>query len=439
VSPFHEAAASAISGGFSVIYRNNASFVRSSFLSGWLLPVASRALFSGALALGVVSVGIIGCGGEEKDGEVSQAEKDCLAMNMGNPNAEALCIMPDNTEGFLAEGEEGAGGGPGTGVTAPGGFAACATGNASADLSPVSMLIVFDRSSSMRDNNKWADATAALISFLENPQSGGLGVGLRFYPDDEPTAGCNQEACNFDACAVPLIESGILAAAAGDPQELALVGAIEARDAWEDSLGTPTHPALGGGLDWARNFQNTHAGERGVVVLVTDGEPNGCDETIESIAGLAAAAYDDDNVQTYAIGLEGSNEGQMNQIAEAGGTGDGFFIGAGENAEADLLEALNAIRGNTLACDFEVPNPDTGTLDPTKVNLEVATPDGAVSFLNVPSEEDCGDTTSWFFSEGNQRIELCEAACDVVLSDPSNHVNLFFGCETESLPGTGAR
>ena len=43
-----------------------------------------------------------------------------------------------------------------------------------------------------------------------------------------------------------------------------------------------------------------------------------------------------DGVYTYAVGLEGSNESDMDAIAKAGGTTKGFFIGSG-NAQADLL------------------------------------------------------------------------------------------------------
>ena len=100
----------------------------------------------------------------------------------------------------------GAGGGNGTGGTgavfdldaSPGDSgdgstidpdAACATASEEATLVPVNMIIMFDRSGSMDQSNKWPNATSALTAFFEDPGTAGLRIALRFFPDDTPTSG----------------------------------------------------------------------------------------------------------------------------------------------------------------------------------------------------------------------------------------------------------
>ena len=71
-------------------------------------------------------------------------------------------------------------------------------------------------------------AVTALIAFFQDAQSAGLNVALRFFPDDEPAAGCNEVACDAGACAVPLVNAGLLndQPAYADAQQKALVDAV---------------------------------------------------------------------------------------------------------------------------------------------------------------------------------------------------------------------
>ena len=115
------------------------------------------------------------------------------------------------------------------------------------------------------------------------------------------------------------------------------------------------HAALDGALRWAATHQAANPAETTVLIFVTDGEPRGCNENFDDIAALAGNALSRTGVATYAIGLEGSSEAQMDQLAAAGGTGSGIFIGNSANAEAELLAALDTIRGETLSCNFAIP------------------------------------------------------------------------------------
>ena len=45
----------------------------------------------------------------------------------------------------------------------------------------------------------------------------------------------------------------------------------------------------------------------------------------------------------------------MDRIALAGGTTQGIFVSDGVNTQQELLDALGAIRGQVLDCDFAMP------------------------------------------------------------------------------------
>jgi hypothetical protein len=202
--------------------------------------------------------------------------------------------------------------------------------------------------------------------------------------------------------------------------------------------GTPLFAALGGAEQWAIAYQMAHPDEKTVVILMTDGEPNGCDENIANIAGLAGMAFQSNKVLTYAIGLEGSNQTQMDQIAQAGGTMNGIYIGAGSMAQTQLLMALSAIRGRSLSCDFPVPAPKPGEkLDPTKVNVTYTPGGGAgTTFGQVTGMSSCGSSNAWYYDDpaNPMRIFLCPGACDLVRADSSAKLEILLGCKTEIEP-----
>ena len=348
----------------------------------------------------------------------------------------------------------GAGGGNGTGGTgavfdldaSPGDSgdgstidpdAACATASEEATLVPVNMIIMFDRSGSMDQSNKWPNATAALTAFFEDPGTAGLRIALRFFPDDTPTSGCNDDDCSIPACADPLVALGAVTAAPApaDGQEEALVSAVEGQSTGSGQ-GTPMYAALGGAEQWATAYADAHPTEKEVVILVTDGEPNGCNEDIDDIAQLAADALADHNVATYAVGLEGSAEAQMNQIAEAGGTGQGIFIGSGD-AQAELLAALKAIQGSQVSCVFAMPEGEPGApVDPNKVNVNYTSGSSDTETIGqVSGASDC-QNGGWYYDDAlnPSTITLCPSTCATVQADPGAKMEILLGCATQVQP-----
>ncbi len=342
-------------------------------------------------------------------------------------------------------GNSGLGGGAGAGMIPA--DASCATGMAKADLTPVNMFIQFDRSGSMNEGNKWPQAAQALTGFFQDAGTAGLRVALRFFPHDLPAAGCtggNQGACNVAACAQPLVPLGELLAdqAPTDNQERLLVQGVQNSAPPQGNGGggggTPIFPALSGAIQWAIAQRALTPNDKNVVVLVTDGEPNGCETDIDAIADLSAAALADHGIPTYAIGIQGASEDQMNQIARAGGTTQAFFAGNNATAQQDLIAALNAIRGSVLSCDFPMPTAQgTGmAVDPTKINVNL-TPSGGMAELigQTADAASCG-TGGWHYDNPSAptRIVLCPSTCMRAQGDGAAKIDVILGCKAVPIP-----
>jgi len=333
--------------------------------------------------------------------------------------------------------------------------AACGIGTATASLRPLNLIIMFDRSGSMTRTSsidpvtmldRWQTATSALISFFQAPKAAGLGVALRFFPDDYPAGSCTNAACDVVACSKVLVDMGRLTAdpAPEDRQEAALIDAIATSAPPTDSklgAGTPISAALDGALRFASEYQLGHAEEKTVVVLVTDGEAQGCDEDFRDISQLASEALATSSVATYAIGLadsmgQGVNPDHVNPLAKAGGTDHALFINDGPMASAALLDVFNTIRGMALPCDFPVPEAtDNGKpIDTTLVNVTFSASNGTEStFTKVDDADHCATASSWYYDHDTAptRIYLCPSACSLASSEPSAKLEVLVGCKTK--------
>jgi hypothetical protein len=314
--------------------------------------------------------------------------------------------------------------------------AACASSSTEATLVTLNMYIMFDDSGSMADNNKWTDASAALNAFFQDPGSAGLKVALRFFPDGQ----CTQGACDVNACAMPAVPMAALTAdpAPMDMQEAALVASVNAHGP-ANGGGTPMSAALQGAENYALMYEAAHPTQKTVVVLVTDGMPNGCDETFGDIVNIAGTAFGQ-GILTFAVGLQGSSTMQMDQLAAAGGTSQAVFIGTGNGAEMQLLMALQAIRGTVVTCQFALPMTDQQgkKVDPSKVNVDY-TPGGTGMSETIPQVDNaaaCGNKDGWYYDNNAMptTITLCPKTCQTVQNDPHAKIDILLGCQTMVAP-----
>lgn len=206
---------------------------------------------------------------------------------------------------------------------------------------------------------------------------------------------------------------------------------------------TPTYPALQGAVGYALSYKAENPTHAVVAVLATDGMPTQCDPLdADSIAAVAQAAYQGDpSVPTFVIGVitpstPGAQE-TMDLIASEGGTGQAFMIDPSGNVTQAFLDALNAIRGNALACEYLVPQPEPPeVIDYGKVNVEYTAPDAseATTILYVGSEGACDATSGgWYYdvdpSQGDPTtILMCPATCTQLQGGGDLVIRV--GCET---------
>jgi hypothetical protein len=255
----------------------------------------------------------------------------------------------------------------------------------------------------------------------------------------------NRDSCMSSDYATPAVEIDLLNAAAG-PLNAAISGVAP-------DGSTPTAPALQGAIDHAKAWATAHPTHEVVVLFATDGLPTECTPTdIPSIAQLAAAGLSGTpSIKTFAIGvfasadLQAGAQTNLDQIAAAGGTQAAFIVDTSMgNVEQAFLQALNAIRGTKLACEYAIPpEGDAGALDYNKVNVQY-TPSGSAmpqTIGYVGSLANCDPMKGgWYYDAdpamGNTptKIIMCPATCTTFGQDLGGQVDIQVGCQTVVQP-----
>jgi len=324
--------------------------------------------------------------------------------------------------------------GGGTGGTG-GSFDACAGAVYAAEGIPLDMLILLDQSGSMTNaegtSTRWDLVTNALRTFVEAPESAGIGVGIQYFPYPGPQVTCiatnnppgcsctgicpglsclcfySAGSCDVATYAVPDVPIQPLPGVAPD------IVASLANHA--PSGGTPTTPALQGAMQYATSYAATQPSHKVIVVLATDGAPNDCSSTVTTVADVAAAGVaSNPPIQTFVIGI--GDIANLDTIAQAGGTTRAFLVDAA-TAGQGLLNAMNTIRGSVASCSLQIPTPTGGgVIDFSRAELRYAPAGGATEVVpRVTSAAECNSTTGgWHYDNPSQpgAIELCPATCD---------------------------
>ena len=419
----------------------------------------------------------------------------CVTLGLGGWFA--ACSAGSDADGVLnGTGLSGTGGGTGGGTTGQGGFGQggfngggngqggmeeCGREPHEANLTPVDVVIMLDQSGSMvspvGNTTIWQLVTGAITDFVNAPSSADLGVGLQYFPlPDGACDACatcfspnlqltdtstNQCCCSYttgQACALadgaPCPSGGVCfqgscysgganaTCTASDYGDLEVAidlvsanqGAIIASLGNHGPRGlTPTAPALTGAIEAASAYATAHADHVVAVVLATDGVPTECSPTlvadIAAVAATAAAATPP--VLTFVIGI--GNVSALNAIASAGGTNQAYLVTPGANAGQAFLDALDAIHGSLLACEFDIPVPSVGPFDPALVNVEFTVGGQTQSFGQVTNAGACGPSGGWYYDDPNNptKIVLCATSCDLVKSYTTGAaLHIVLGCPT---------
>lgn len=286
---------------------------------------------------------------------------------------------------------------------------------------------------------KWDYAVDGLISFVNDPASAGLELGLGYFPDVGLCDGSGYDA--------PSVALGTLPGNAPN-----LEASLNAR---APAGGTPLEGALRGVTDFCLAFNAENPDASCVAVLITDGAAEECDA--RSAADLAAIAANAaaQGVLTYAAGMQGADFAVLDAIGQAGG-GDcdpaaaGFACDLTADREA-FVDALSGIRDRTrtrtrietrietelqvLPCEWQIPEPPAGQVFAADlVNVAITTP-GAAAAGNLPHVDaaaDCGASGGWYYDDvaAPSTILACPSTCDVLRAEPEARVDMSFGCAT---------
>jgi hypothetical protein len=318
-------------------------------------------------------------------------------------------------------------------------------------LTPVAIYVMLDRSLSMitpppgQTLDSWTNSVNSLTAFVKDPTSSGLDIGLGGFP-----AGANNTSdCATGAdCGMPVVP---IASLPNNAQPF--INALGAQKPAGLAL-TPTECALRGMINECLQFMSmSPTGEKCVAVLVTDGTPTLCDTDNNNLLKIITDAKAK-GVDTYTLGLPGSDINVLNGYAMAGGTGMAVDVSAGPAA---FIAALNAIRGKVahqdkhtvttshviqsqLKCQWKIPPQKMGdpALDPKKVNLQFTPPGGAgTQFGHVDSLAACpANGNAWYFDNemAPTQISLCPGTCTAVEAVMGARIDILLHCPRIESP-----
>jgi hypothetical protein len=307
--------------------------------------------------------------------------------------------------------------------TGPDPDASCGVVTENAKSVPLNLYIAMDKSSSMA-GTKWNAATAGLSAFVADVGSTGISAALNFFPlDNNPT--CDQFAYKPPVVPFKALPGG---AAAFDQAIAATM---------PNGFATPIYPALGGAILGAKEELDKNPGQAAAVLLVTDGQPQGpagmCGgvnpEDPKEIAKLAAAGLGF-GIRTFAIGLPGTDQSVLDQIAAAGGTKTSILVSSA-NVQMEFANALATVRGESVPCQYLIPDEVSGgNIDYGNVNVLV-TPTGKPEGI-VPQDPSCkGDGWKYDDTANPKYIVLCPTTCAALRADFGAKVQVLLGCKTE--------
>jgi hypothetical protein len=333
-------------------------------------------------------------------------------------------------------------------TTVPFDATACVAEKHEAETTPLDIYVMYDQSNSMNcgvagGGSRWDAVKTGFLGFVNAPEPKGLRVGIQYFglPGiGDSGADPLYPSCNASDYATPDVEIA--------PLPVNAVNLQRSLDAHLPQTTTPSQPALEGAIAHARAWGMGHPDHIPIVLLVTDGQPNGCASTVQGVANIAAAGLaGTPKILTYVIGIISPNvacdidsfppnRADLDTVAASGGTGAALLIDVGTDPVTQLVSKLKSVRASaTLPCTYTIPaSGDGGVGDLLKVNVDYTPGDGSSvqRFGFVHGASQCAGNMGWYYDSPNAptKITLCQAACNQVSSDPSGTVDVALGCET---------
>jgi hypothetical protein len=307
----------------------------------------------------------------------------------------------------------------------------CGLQNFALDRRPAIVVLLQDRSTSMRNTlssgaTRWATVVDAVKPVLQQTQAG-ISWGFKLFPDGKAcgvTPGVNIEPALNNAAAITTALDGIKVVA-NSSDNLGL---------WD---GTPVAPAL---RQAARYLTSLPSDKQKYILLATDGQPTcaggdpllggGDPDTDDFPSGPAAVAeVAAMGIKVPVIGIAFSktwdptklkdNEITLNDMAKAGGMPrpmDPAYYAA--NTAADLAAAFAQITGIVISCTFDLEGMKPPSPDDVAVKI-----DG----VKVPRDKAHGE--GWDYDADMTNVVIYGQACEQLKGvGATNNVQIIFGC-----------
>lgn len=342
----------------------------------------------------------------------------------------------------------------------------CVSETQEAEPLPLDMYVMIDTSGSMNycpdsnnscgANSRWAvGLRPALEGFVKSPDSRGIGFGMQRFP---PPGSCNTVTYNPPAacCALSSYSAPAVAIAPLDDWLTNPTGhtndLLDEWASWTMVGGTPTSSALGGAIERARAQALANPTHKVVVILATDGDPTFCpgngaefsqDSQNAAISAAQTGFAGSPSIETYVIGVgPGASAARLHQIARAGqGITDTSinpaYIVATGNPTA-LLNAMNDIRRQALPCEFALPKPSEGAMDPDTTELTYDPNDGGSVEVWPRTQSACPTDGSdgWYYDSATAptKIVLCPDTCVRLTGNLFGKVSFDFDCIDDCSP-----
>lgn len=214
---------------------------------------------------------------------------------------------------------------------------------------------------------------------------------------------------------------------------------------------TPTHVALAGAYRQLNTWRIAEPNKRSVVVLATDGMPEGCESLPEedllqsTLRVIDQAAQDD--LHTFVIGvvpqvdetdpeiatLLAEQRAALESMATSGRTTSPFLVQADTSTTHAFLQALDEVRNVALACDYTLPK---GTTNFNLVNVELSMGGDPQTVPKVEGPDACV-FGGWYYdvdetstNDVPTRVVLCPNTCAQAQQANQNRVDVVLGCPT---------
>jgi hypothetical protein len=287
---------------------------------------------------------------------------------------------------------------------------------------PTDVLLILDRSGSMRDGpdgnegtlpTKW-DLTIPAINQVVRETNSGVSWGMKLFPEGQDNGECSAATIN-DQIHVPIATSNA-------ENVVSAIGATT-----PDGDGTPTGDAIRAGVRYLTGLQTP---TDKYILLATDGEPSCAgvgSEGQENARPYAVAAVQEAVAQGFPVFVVGvattkdTATQALNDMANAGGVprpalnplATRYYLA---NTQDELVTAFRAIAGEIASCVFPLSKPP-----PVPDNIAVKL-DGA----KLP--QDPTRQNGWEYTDASlTAVEVHGPACDQIQS-AARGVEIIYAC-----------